>query len=119
MQQKEITIKGKQYPVVFDMQTMMNFEEISNKSFFQANHQTINNQVALIAAAVISADKNTTLSVEDIIGKKSLDDVQEILAASSIINKLANKFFNIPEIEKKNNPEPEQTEEEGEDKPKN
>ena len=37
-----ITINGKQYPVIFDMQTIMNFEEVtSGKSFFTENLTTL------------------------------------------------------------------------------
>ena len=120
MTKKEITIKGKQYPVAFDMQTIMNFEEVtSGKSFFTENLTTLKNRIALIIAAVTAADEDTPLEVKDLVGSRSLDDVQEIIAAYNIIDALAAEFFKIPEIEKKNNPEPPAEETEGEDKPKN
>ena len=117
MNKKEITINGKQYPVIFDMQTIMNFEEVtSGKSFFTENLTTLRNRIALIIAAVTAADENTTLEVKDLVGSRTLEDVQEIIAAYNIIDSLAAEFFKIPEIEKKNNPEPpteEQQEETG------
>ena len=120
MTKKEITIKGKQYPVAFDMQTIMNFEEVTEgKSFFTENHLTLKNRIALIIAAVTAADKDTPLEVKDLVGSRTLEDVQEIIAAYNVIDQLAAEFFKIPEIEKKNNPEPPAEETEGEDKPKN
>ena len=115
MKQKEITIQGKQYPAVFDMQTMMNFEEIANKSFFDSKFNTINDRVALIVAAAYAADKDSDITVETVIGNKDWDAVKQIISAFAIISELMGQFFNIPEIEKKDNLE--QTE--GEGKPKN
>lgn len=120
MTKKEITINGKQYPVIFDMQTIMNFEEVtSGKSFFTENLTTLKNRIALIIAAVTAADENTQLEVKDITGNRSMAEVQQIIAAYTVIDSLAAEFFKIPEIEKKNNPEPPAEATEGEDKPKN
>ena len=115
MTQKEITINGKQYPVVFDLQTMMNFEEITNgTSFFGAPLDTLKHRVAIIAAAAISADDKTDLTVEAILGDKDYKAMQQIIEAYNVVMTLAGEFFPIPEIEKKNNPDQEQkSEEEG------
>ena len=117
MNKKEITINGKQYPVIFDMQTIMNFEEVTGgKSFFTENLTTLKNRIALIIAAVTAADEDTTLEVKDITGERTMAEVQQIIAAYNVIDALAAEFFKIPEIEKKNNPEPpaeEQQEETG------
>jgi hypothetical protein len=75
--------------------------------------------VITIIAAVTAADENTTLEVKDITGNRSMAEVQQIIAAYAVIDSLAAEFFKIPEIEKKNNPEPPAEETEGEDKPKN
>ena len=101
MNNKEITINGKQYPVTFDMQTMMNFEEITNRSFFESKFATLTERVALIAAAVFSADPKSDLTIEAIFGKKDLDAVQQIVAAFTVVSELMVGFFNIPEVEKK------------------
>ena len=120
MTQKEITINGKQYPVVFDLQTMMNFEEITNgTSFFGAPLDTLKHRVAIIAAAAISADDKTDLTVEAILGDKDYKAMQQIIAAYNIVMTLAGEFFPIPEIEKKNNPEPPAEEQSDDEKPKN
>ena len=119
MTQKEITINGKQYPVVFDLQTMMNFEEITNgTSFFVAQLDTLKNRVAIIAAAAISAGNKTDLTVEAILGDKDYKAMQQIIRAFNIVMTLAGEFFPIPVIEKKNNPEP-SVEDQTDEKPKN
>ena len=120
MNKKEITINGKTYPVIFDMQTIMNFEEVTGgKSFFTENLTTLKNRIALIIAAVTAADENTSLEVKDITGNRTMAEVQQIIAAYAVIDQLAAEFFKIPEIEKKNNPEPPAEETESENKPKN
>ena len=107
MNKKEITINNKQYHVAFDIQTMMNFEEItSGKSFFAAKFNTITEKVALIAAAVYSADKESDITIEDIVGNKDWEAVKQIMNAFSVVSEVMEPFFTIPEIEKQNNPEP-------------
>lgn len=122
MKQKEITIHGKQYPVAFDLQTLLNYEENSGHSFFNIDfeHISLNDRINIIHAAVKSADMNTDLTIEDIKGEKSFDDMSAILAASNTVVILSTDFFPVPEIEKQNNPEPEQPEQtEGDEKQKN
>ena len=109
MTQKEITIAGKQYPVEFTMQTMMNFESITKgKSFFKSNFDTLEDRIAIIAAAVFTADEKTDITVEAIVGNKDFAAVQQIIAAFNVVSEVMEPFFKIPEIEKANNPEPEQ-----------
>ena len=48
MKQKEITINGKQYPVIFTLATLSNFEEITGKPFFKADLDIIKNRIAII-----------------------------------------------------------------------
>ena len=115
MTQKEITIAGKQYPVEFTMQTMMNFERITNgKSFLKSNLDTLEDRIAIIAAAVFTADENTDITVEAIVGNKDFAAVQQIIEAFNVVAEVMEPFFKIPEIEKKNNPEPEQKHEDEE-----
>jgi hypothetical protein len=117
MTKKEITIAGKQYPVEFTMQTMMNFESITKgKSFFKSNFDTIEDRIAIIAAAVFTADEHSDITVEAIIGNKDFSAVQQIIAAFNVVSEVMEPFFKIPEIEKANNPEPpaeEKTDDEG------
>ena len=117
MTQKEITINGKTYPVVFTMDTMMNFEEIADKSFFETDLKRLKDRLAIIMAAVITADDKTTLTVEELRGNGDLEAVQQIIAAFNIVMEASTEFFKIPAVESKNEkPAEEQTDE---DKAKN
>ena len=107
MTKKEITINGQQYPVEFTMQTMMNFETITKgKSFFKSNFDTLEDKIAIIAAAVFTADDKSDITVEAIVGNKDFAAVQQIIAAFNIVAEVMEPFFKIPEIEKQNAPEP-------------
>ena len=121
MTTKEITIQGKQYPVLFDLQTMLNFESNTGRSFFTVDfeHMSLDDRINLIHAAVKSADDSVKLTVDGIKGQRSFDDMKAIMAASNEIVIMSADFFPISEIEKKNNPEPPAEETEGDEKPKN
>ena len=101
MKQKEITINSKQYPVVFDLGTMINYESIVKHSFFLTDwtKPKITERMAIIYAAALSADENTKLTFDDLKGKGTWDDVKAIFTASNIIITLSGEFFPIPEIE--------------------
>ena len=100
MKQKIITINGMNYPVVFSLLTMSNFEEITDKGFFEANMNKTNVRMALIIAAAMAADKDCTLTFEDLRGADSYDDLRQIVDAYNAVMTLANDFFEIPAIEK-------------------
>ena len=108
MKKNYITINGVSYPVVFTLLTMSNFEEITNKGFFEANLLTTNNRIAIVIAAALSADKETKLTVEDLRGNETFDDYKQIVAAFNTVMELANDFFKLPGVE----PKPEQPAEE-------
>lgn len=97
---KEITIAGVQYPVTFEFQTLLNFESITNSSFFDTNFTKTVDRMALIMAAVLSADENTSLTIEGMVGQKDWDAVKDIIAAYSIVMDLASAFFKVPEVVK-------------------
>jgi hypothetical protein len=115
MKTKEITINGKNYAIVFNVKTMMNFEEISGKSFFGEDFSHLKERIAIIIAAVLSANEKVTLTVEEIIEGEEYKSLQEIFAAYRAVMELAGEFFQVPEIEKQNEPELK----EDDDKPKN
>ena len=100
MQKKNITINGKEYPIVFTMDTLMNFEAIAKESFFEANLNTLKNRMALIIAAVITANEKTTLTVEAMKGNNDLKAVQQIIAAYNIVAALMGEFFQVPDVVK-------------------
>lgn len=118
MNTKEITINGQQYPVVFTMDTLMNFERIVSKSFFETDFKTITDRMALIIAAIITANEKTTLTVEAIKGDNDLKAVQQIIAAYAVVAELMGEFFEVPEVVKKAEAEEHQPTE-GDEKPKN
>lgn len=95
----EITIAGTKYPIVFNLQTMLSYEEVSGASFF-AGTDTLKARIALIIAAALSADEKTTLTVEKITGAGDLAAVREITAAYKAVNELAAEFFELPAVEK-------------------
>ena len=112
MNNKEITIQGKPYPVVFNMQTILNFEEMTNgQSFFTANLETMKNRVAILAAAIFAADENTNITVEKIFGNKDYEAMKEIISAYNTVMALAGEFFKVAVPEPDTAPEPAEGEE--------
>lgn len=97
---KEVTIAGVQYPVTFDFQTLLNFEQITNKSFFDTDFTKIVDRMALIMAAVLTADEDTKLTVELLKGKGDWDAVKDIITAYGVVMDLASAFFHVPEVVK-------------------
>ena len=117
MTKKEITINGNTYPIAFTMDTMINFEEIADKSFFDTDLKRLKDRMAIIMAAVITADENTKLTVEELRGSGDLAAVQQIIAAFNVVMEASTEFFKIPAVEPKDEkPADEQTDE---DKAKN
>lgn len=112
MKQKEITINGVSYPVVFTLLTMSNFEEITGKGFFESNLVTTNNRIAIVIAAALAANKDTKLTVEDMRGQETFDDYKQIVAAFNTVMELANDFFKVPGVEPKSEPTTEEKEDE-------
>lgn len=97
-QKKEITIGGVQYPVEFTFQALLNFEQITKKSFFETDFKMITDRIALIAAAVYAADEKTKLTVDTIMAGKDLKAIQDITAAFVIVMDLCNEYFEIPKV---------------------
>ncbi len=97
-QKKEITIGGVQYPVEFTFQTLLNFEQITKKSFFETDFKMITDRIALIAAAVYAADEKSKLTVDTIMAGKDLKAIQDITAAFAIVTDLCNEYFEIPKV---------------------
>ena len=111
MQQKEITIGGKTYPVVFNLKTMMNFEEITGKSFFGESFDGFKEHIALIISAALAADEKADITVEQMTSAETWQQAQDIIKAYVAVMKLSAKFFNIPEVEPKDEPAPAEDEE--------
>ena len=122
MTQKEITLQGKTYPIDFTMKTIMKFEEIVDKSFFgtpekpEDFHKTTD-RMALIYAAVETADEKHDLTIEKMAGDMGLQAVKDIIAAFGIVMNLANEFFELPKVTQEEDKADEPKE--GDEKPKN
>jgi hypothetical protein len=119
MKQKEITVNGKNYPVIFTLATLSNFEEITGKPFFKADLDMLKNRIAIICAAAIAADENTKLTVEELRGNEDLEAYKQIATVYNTIIEMAAEFFHIPSTEKKEAEQPAEEEEKGDAKPKN
>ena len=116
MQQKEITIGGKQYPIVFTLKTMMNFEEITGKSFFGETFDTFKSRIVLIISAVFAADENSDLTIEKLANADTWQAAQDIVKAYVAVMELSTKFFNTPEVEPKDEKPADETEDEEQQK---
>ena len=100
MQKKNITINGKEYPVVFTMDTLMNFETIVGKSFFETDFKTLKDRMALVCAAVITANENTDLTIDALKGNNDLKAIQQIIEAYNIVTVVMGEFFQVPDVVK-------------------
>ena len=119
MKQKEVTINGAQYPVVFTLDTLFGVEDILGGSFFEANFGTLKNRMALVLAAIYSADDKADITVDQLKAMEPMQMIADITAAFVAVSELMTEFFRIPEAEKQNEPEPEKSEGDDEDKGKN
>lgn len=99
MTSQKITINGKEYPVVFTLLTMSNFEEITEKGFFEANMSKTNVRLAVVVAAALAADSNTKLTIEEMRGSETFEDYKQINEAFTVVMNLAQDFFKIPKVE--------------------
>jgi hypothetical protein len=100
MTQKNISINGRQVPVVVDFQTLLNFEKIADKSFFDTYFKKLADRIAIIAAAAISANEKTSLTVDDIMGQKDLQAIHDITANFNVVMELVGEFFQLPKVVK-------------------
>lgn len=114
----QITINGKEYPVVFNMTAILCYEEIVDKSFFGEDFARNKERMALILAAVYAADEKSTLDIEEL---KHIQNWQEIAAAFNTIMALVSDFFALPKVvaDAEKQDAAEQEEKKGEAKPKN
>lgn len=119
MKQKEITIGGQQYPVAFTLKTIDGFERITSTPFSAANLDLTHNRMALIAAAALTADENTTLTAEAIIGDGDLKALKDITTATTTIMELVTEFFEIGPLDVSDAPATTEDNTEGDEEPKN
>ena len=94
----EITINGKQYPVIFNMSTLMTYEGVTGRSIFGEKFVRVAEQVPLVFSAVLSADPKTSLTLEDLF---NCDNYNDFVNAANSVLKMLKDFFKIPEVVKK------------------
>ena len=99
MKKKTITINGKEYAVVFNMQAMLNFEEIAGKSFFGENFNMLKERIAVVVAAVIAANPDTDLQFSEIINGADLQGLKDLITAYAVVMELITEFFTRPAVE--------------------
>lgn len=93
--ERKIAIDGKEYPVKFNMSTLIAFEQTSNNSFFNENFDKLYSRVILVFAAMFAADENITTEV-----LLNSNDWQGITQAFNTIMEMAAEFFKVPQIVK-------------------
>ena len=98
MTQKEITIGGQTYPVVFDFDAMMIFEEVADKQFFKANFEHMKDRMSLVFAAALAANEKTTLTIQKMKGDGSFNAVREVIEAFNIVMTITGEFFKVPAV---------------------
>ena len=101
MIRKEITLNGKTYPACFYMKTILGYEEITGNSFFTNDFSQLRDRIALIVAAILSADGKEEPSIDDLMNADTIELVKEILVAYNIVSAMAIEFFAVPDIEPK------------------
>lgn len=92
---REVVLNGKTVAVTFNMNTLLSYEEITGKSFFGEDFNLTKEQLALIYAAAVAADSETTLTVDDLLNS---DDWDGVKAAFETVMELASEFFHLPTI---------------------
>lgn len=95
MQEKEITLNGKPVTVSFKLTTLLTYEEITDRNFFGEQFEKLKERIALIYAAIYTADSETTITVDDIL---SADNWQEIADAFTTVMQMAGEFFKLPKV---------------------
>ena len=93
MNERTVTIDGKEYPVRFNMSTLIAFEQTSDKSFFGENFDKLYSRVILVFAAMFAADEKITTEV-----LLNSNDWQGITRAFNTIMEMAAEFFKVPKI---------------------
>ena len=95
MQKKEITLNGKHVAVSFTIATLLTYEDLTDRNFFGEQFDKLKERIALIYAAIYTADRETTVTVDDIL---NTDNWQEISEAFTTVMQMAGDFFKLPKV---------------------
>ena len=90
---KEVILKEKKYPVAFDMQTILGYEEIAGKPFFGQSLEMMTDRIALLCASILSADEKNDIDIKELLTTKDKNLIIEIALATAVVIKMANDFF--------------------------
>ena len=99
MTQKEITINGKTYPVVFTMKTLIGFEDVYGSTFFGKDFRNLGQKTVLVYAAVVAADEQTDLKLDELMNADNAKTVEEVVDAFKVVDEMAGEFFKTPKVE--------------------
>lgn len=115
MKTKEITINGKTFKIAFTVKTMMSYEKITGKSFFEAKLSNLEERLPLIISAILTVEDNPDITAEELMNIDNVNGLQDIISAFAAVMELSALFFDQPVIDNEaKDEEPEDSE-----KPKN
>lgn len=116
MNQKQITLCGKTYPVAFTLDTMIRFEHLLKRSFFLCNFELLDEQIAVTLCAVFTANPDADISADEVMQADTLAKLKELTDAYAVVKEMIIEFFKDDAAEPE--PKAEDDSQEGE-KPKN
>lgn len=117
MNKKEITLNGKPVAVAFTLATLLTYEEITDSNFFGEQFEKLKERIALIFAAIHTANHETTITIDDLLNSTNW---QEIAESFTTVMQMAGDFFKLPKvIEDAENREAVELHDGEEDTPKN
>jgi len=90
-----ITVGGREVPVTFTLGTLLSYEEIAGKPFIGETFDRFRERVALVLAAIVSADPETEVTFENII---ATDNFADISAGFETVSRMATAFFEMPKV---------------------
>lgn len=103
-----VTLLGKEYPVVFNMKTIIGFEDIVDHSFFGEKFEKMSSRMAIVIAAIGAADKDADIKAGELLDIADWQTAKELVAAYAKVMELAGEFFRIPAVEPEEKPDGEQ-----------
>ena len=116
MTQKEITLSdGRTIALIFNLATQIAFERISDKAFDLALLTHAEHRLALYYAAIITANKDTDITIEQVMYFKHRD----LKLIDQTLNELITEFYDIPKMAEAHVPASETADDEEGDGKKN
>lgn len=93
MKQKQITLCGKTYPVVFSLDTMIKYERMLNRSFLLSSFELLEEQIAVTVCAVFTANPDADLEADQIMQADSFTKLKELTDAYATVKEMILDFF--------------------------